>query len=1049
MPRLSMCFLGSYQLLLDQEPVITLEYDKVRALLAYLAMEADRPHRRETLVGLLWPELTERRARRNLSQALLTLRRALGDEGPTPFLTVTPHAIQFDAASDHWIDVAAFTSLLARCRAHPHWRLETCPSCGDVLARASALYSGPFLAGLSLPDSPGFEEWQLLWRERLHHEATDALRALARSSDHRGERDAALRYARQWVAMDPWHEDAHRQLMRALALSDRRNEALAQYASCRRTLRETLGVEPAQETTALYEVIRDQAPLPDLCPPLPNNLPAPATRFVGREGLLDELTGLLRSTDARLVTLVGPGGSGKTRLALQAGAEVVVSASERFPDGVLFVPLASLRAGDSIAPLVAQALGGALPPGGDLASQLLRALRSKQQLLILDNYEQLLDGAGAGRLAGAGAVAEILAAAPGVKILVTSRARLDVLAERVLPVGGMDYPREGRTNGEQVTQHSAVALFLEQVRAVQPTFALDDTELRHVGHICRLVEGMPLAILLAAAWIGVLSPGEIADRVAANLDLLAADLHDLPARQRSMCAVFDASWAALSGEARTAFARMSVFRGGLTGEAAHVVAGADVRTLRELVRTSFLQRTEDGRFEMHELLRQYAAEQLAKRPADQEATLDRHCAFYAAFYAERALDVWNEGTRPVAPEIGNIQAAWHCALERGRVPQIRAFVGELNGGLHQLYYSLGWMAEGGRTFARAAQVLRVAEPSRENEISLALALRYQALCAGETGHREARLPLIRESVAILSRLGVMEELVLSKIYEVLYLDDPREAERERLLHEALAMAREAGCTFGVGWASNLLGNLAIYRQAYPEGEKHLRASLEALRGMGHHRGLSWVVASLAQLAYYRADYASARALAAESMAMCEQIGWTWRVIGQLLFLGEISLAQRAQDDACTYYQEAFVQAQDIGDDRLSASACCGLGDAALARGDLEAARAAYRQAFDIAPDGVRDELDCRVICGFATLAVREGRPEQAATLIALARRILGRPLPPVWEAGTWMELRLKAGELCAQLQHQLPPSALAAAQGRVQSMPLHTTVLELLEELEE
>jgi len=1055
MPRLSMRFFGSYQLLLDQEPVTTLEYDKVRALLAYLAIEADRPHRREALAGLLWPDLPERRARRNLSQALLTLRRALGDEGPAPFLTVTSHTIQFDVASDHWIDVSAFASLLTRYKAHRHWRLETCQDCGDLLARAGVLYAGPFLAGLSLPDSPAFEEWQLLWRERLHHEAIDALRALARGCDHRGEREAALRYARQWVALDPWHEDAHRQLIRALALHGRRAEALAQYETCRRTLGEELGVPPARETVALYEAIRDAQDLTGL-PNLsglgtlpPHNLPAPAIPFVGREALLDRLRGLLRDEDCRLVTLVGPGGSGKTRLALQVGAEVVAAASERYPDGVYFVPLSMLRAGDSIAPSIAQAVGYGLAPGQDPAGQLLRALRQRSLLLILDNYEQLLGGARGGRLCGAAAVAEILGAAPGVQILVTSRLRLNVLPEHVLPVGGMAFPPAHQEDPEKVARHSAVTLFVERARAQRPTFAPDHGALRHVGRICRLVEGIPLAILLAAAWIDVLSPAEIADRVAANLDLLAADLADLPARQRSMRAVFDVSWATLTEEARSAFARMSVFCGGFADEAARAVAGADLGILRELVRTSFLQRMEDRRFEMHELLRQYGAEQLAKRPADRGETLDRHCAFYAAFYAECAVDVWNEGMGPVAPEISNIQAAWHRALERGRVPEIRAFVGELNGGLHQLYYSLGWMAEGGWTFAQAVAVLRAAEASRENEIALALALRYQALYASETGRRNTRLPLVRESIDILSRLGVMKELVLSRIYEVLYLDKLSVVERERLLHEALAMARECGCTFGVGWASNLLGNLAIYRQAYLEGEKHLRASLEAFRGMAHHRGLSWVVASLARLAYYRADYASARALVAESMAMCEQIGWTWRVIDQLLFLGEVALAERAQADACTYYQEALVQAQDIGDGRLSACACCGLGDAALARHDLGAARVAYCQAFDLAPDDLQEELECRVMLGLVAWALGERRLEHAATLVALARRIMSKPLPPVWEAVSWMDLRLRASELHAELQRQLPAAALAVAEERARSMSLHATVLELIEELEE
>jgi DNA-binding SARP family transcriptional activator/predicted ATPase len=1053
MPRLCMQFLGTYQLQLDGEPVTTLEYDKVRALLAYLAMQADRPHRRETLVGLLWPELTERRARHNLSQALLTLRRALGDEESTSFLTITPHAIQFGAAGEAWIDVAAFSSLLAQCRAHPHWRLETCPVCAEHLARASALYRGPFLEGLSLPDSPAFEEWQLLWRERLHHEATEALRALARGCDHRGERDAALRYARQWAALDPWHEGAHRQLMRALASNGRRAEALAQYEACRRTLDEELGVPPARETVALYEAIRDARDLSRL-PNLtglgtipPHNLPAPATPFVGREQLLDRLRGLLRDDECRLVTLVGPGGSGKTRFALQIGSEVIASASDRFPDGVYFVPLAAHRAEDSLASPIAQALGAAPAPGQDPAGQLLRALRHKALLLILDNYEHLLAGGGAGRMAGASAVAEILAAAPEVQILVTSRARLNVLAEHVLSVGGMAFPTD-HEEGAALVRHSAVTLFLDRARALRPGFAPADEELAQIGRICRLVEGMPLAILLAAAWIDVLSPREIADRVAANLDLLAADLADLPARQRSMRAVFDASWAALSAQARAAFACISVFRGGFTAEAAQAVAGAGLGILRELVRTSFLQRAKGGRFEIHELLRQYGAEHLAKRPADQEETLDRHCVYYATFYEQRARDVWDNGLGSVAPEIGNIQAACHWALERGHVPQIRAFVGRLNGGLQQLYYSLGWMAEAGQTFARAVAVLRAAEPSRENQISLAIALRYQAQFAPDIGRREARMPCMRESANILSQVGAMDELSLAKIYTALILPDRDEAEGERLLLEGLAIARDADCAFGIGWASNLLGQLALRRQADGDAEAYLQAALDAMRRVAHHRGLSWVLADLARLACYQGNYAEARAFATESMMLCEQIGWPWRVAEQLLFLGAVALAQGARDEGRVFYEQAHARAQDIGEERLLAYALCGLGDVALAFQDLAGARSVYRRALELAAEDRRPELGWRAVVGVADLAAHEGRPERAASLLALAQRgVTEPPLPTIDTTLRWMDVRLRTSQLHAELQRQLAPAAFAGAEERAQSMSLHATVAELLEEL--
>jgi DNA-binding SARP family transcriptional activator/predicted ATPase len=1047
MPRLSMRFLGGYQVQLDGEPVTALKYDKVRALLAYLAVEAERPHRREALAGLLWPELTERRARRNLSQVLHILRSTLDIAG-SPFLTVTSQAIQFDRARDHWLDVRAYTSLLSACREHGHWRLETCPPCIERLDRAVALYEGPFLQGLSLGDCPAFEEWQIVWDAQLHQLATHALASLAASHEARGGYEQALRAARRWVALDPWHEAAHQQLMRALALGGRRNEALAQYEACCRTLAVELGVEPTEATVSLYKEIHDEKVLSTPIPPLLNNLPAPTTPFVGREALLDELRGLLQDPDCRLVTLVGPGGSGKTRLALQAGAEVAAQAPyDRFPDGVHWISVASLRAGECIAPAIARVLGYGSSPGVDPASSLLGALRRKRLLLILDNYEQLLDGLSARRLCGAGALVEILNAAAGVQVLVTSRARLNVLAEHVLPVGGMAFP-SAQEEGEAIAQHSAVALFMERVRAVQPTFAPDGVTLGQVGRICRLVEGLPLAILLSSSWIDVLSPAEIADRVAASLDLLAADLDDLPARQTSVRAVFDASWSHLSPQACVAFARMSVFCGGFTGEAASAVAGADLRTLRELVRTSFLQRTEKGRYETHELLRQYGVEQLAKIPADRTETLDRHCATYAAFYAQRAEEVWKTGIGAVAAEIENIQAAWRRAVAHDRVVQVRTFMGRLIGGLPQLYYSLGWSTEATQTFVAAVQVLRRAERSTENDVALAIAMRCQALYDHWYGCGEGGPHLIRESMDTFCRAGAMDELALAKICASFVVAEDDEVEKECLLQEGLAIARQSGCEFGIGWASHLLGGLAVRWQAYREGEAYLQDAIRAFRHIGHRRGGSWVVESLAELAYCRADYAKARARATESMAMCEQIGWMWRVVGLLLLLGKVALAQGAGNEARTYFEDARVRAHDIGDDRLLAFALCGLGDAALAGQDVSGARSAYRQALEIATADPRDELGWRALPGLAMLASREGCPARAVALVALAQSALAPTLSPLINITMRrLDLRLWTGRLYAELQRQLPPDAFAAAQERGQSTSLRATVEALLEEL--
>src|SRR5262245_33382244 len=267
MARLSLSLLGAVQLSLDSAAVTTFDSDKVRALLIYLAVEAQQPHRRERLVGLLWPESAEVAARRSLNQALYNLRQAIGDQTATPpYLHIRRDALQFNSASEHTLDVATFTRLLDACDIHPHPRIETCLACAQRLQQATALYRGSFLEQFSLADSEAFEEWTLVKREALHRRALQALAQLADHHEQHGEYEAARRYAARQLELDPWREEAHRQLIRVLALNGERSAALNQYESCRRVLADELGVEPSEETTVLYQQIQRGELQPDRVP---------------------------------------------------------------------------------------------------------------------------------------------------------------------------------------------------------------------------------------------------------------------------------------------------------------------------------------------------------------------------------------------------------------------------------------------------------------------------------------------------------------------------------------------------------------------------------------------------------------------------------------------------------------------------------------------------------------------------------------------------------------------------------------------------------------
>ena len=634
MPTLKLSLLGPPQIELDGAPV-HISRHKAVALLAYLAVTG-QTHRRDALAALFWPEHDQSGARAGLRRVLAALREALGER----WLDADRESVVLNGEID--LDVRAFRQRLTGCADHRHApqeaceAQEACAACLSLLAEGVALYRGDFLAGFSLRDSAAFDDWQFFQTQGLRDELAHALQRLVEGHAAQGAFDRAIPHARRWLALDPQHEPARRALMALYARAGQHAAALRQYEACERILQEELGVPPSAETTALYQAIKERRELPDPVARNPvsaqrkHNLPAQVTTFVGREALLAEIGERLADPACRLLTLVGPGGSGKTRLALEAASRRL----DGYEHGIFFVSLAPLDAVESIVPAVAQALAFSFHGEGEPKAQLLAYLRNKQILLILDNYEHLLSPTLpspplGGIEGGIEPVTDILHTAPDVHILVTSRSRLSVRGESIFPIEGMDVPSlpspgsEPQLHGRGTTggvrrrgegDYSAVKLFLDGARRAQPGFGLTEENVADVVRICRLVEGMPLGILLAAAWAGTLTPAEIAAEIEHGLDFLTSDWRDMPARQRSVRAVFDHSWSLLTAQQREVSKALSAFRGGFTRWAAERVVGASLRDVTALVDRSLLHHMPGGRYEVHELVRQYAAEKLAESP---------------------------------------------------------------------------------------------------------------------------------------------------------------------------------------------------------------------------------------------------------------------------------------------------------------------------------------------------------------------------------------------------------------------------------------------------
>jgi predicted ATPase/DNA-binding SARP family transcriptional activator len=979
MPHLSISLLGPVQVSLDGQVLSGFAYNKARALLTYLAVEADRPQQRDAIVGLLWPDMPDAAARTNLRQVLTSLRDTIGPGDPAaPFLITTRDTVQLNPASDYTLDVTRFTALLDECARHRHRHIARCPICAARLAEAAQLYRGDFLAQLPSVDSAPFEEWLVLKREALHQRAVEALTHLAQYHERWGAAARARELLTRLIELEPWDEMAHARLMRLLYRAGQRGAALAQYEACRRILADQFNVEPIAATQHLVEQIRAGAPIEDTALTRSIELPIATTKLIGRETELADLTDLLSDPAQRLITIVGPGGIGKTRLALAA----LTANAPIFEDGAAFVSLAALASADLLPATILSALGVTREKHTDPEQQLMAYLRPRELLLVLDNVEHLLTGVEL--------LIRLIQQAPRLTLLITSRERLALQVEQVFEVGGLDYPLA--ESAPDMARYQAVQLFVERAQRVQRKFHLAADNAAAIARICRLVEGLPLAIELAAATVTAQSCDAIAAEIAGSLRALSTRLRDVPERHRSLWAVFEHSWQLLTSDERAAFRGLAVFRGGFQIEAAQYVAAATPALLAALIDKSLVQREGDGRYDLHELLLQYGREKLIEA-GEIDRAQERQLAWFVQLAAEAEAQLLGQEQarwlRQLEVENDNLRTALQWALEHQQIES----AARLGAALQRFWHLRGHYAEGRQWLERVLT----------HGAGLSTAVRAELIDgACRLARAQADLPraaaLAQQALALQRELGNKPGVAMALNSLSLIVRDQGDLEQaSRLLEESLTLWRESGDQRGISRGLNSLGIIARRRGDYQRARALFEESLAIRQKLRDPHDIADSLQNLGNVARHQNDLAQAHAFYEQSLTLYREIGDVASVANALNSLGIVARLQGDYTQAVALHESSLQLQREIGAARGIASSLNNLGLAWVEQHDAARAVAAFRESLALAREQGDKSGILSNVEGLAEVAIIRGRYVEAITILGAAeagREAIGSPLSP-------------------------------------------------------
>ncbi|MFN2187387.1 MAG: BTAD domain-containing putative transcriptional regulator [Candidatus Promineifilaceae bacterium] len=950
--------LGGLSIKEDGATFEKLQTRKAEAILVYLAVEGGE-HRRDAVSAMLWPEKPEEQARTSLRVALSDLRKQLGR-----YLSIDRVKLAIRPNSNVYVDA---NDLIAKT------------SNGNY-QDAISLYRGDFLAGFHVRGGPDFDQWRSWENEHLFSEILDALHKLIEQAFLRKNFSESIEFARHLVKLDPIDERAYWYLMSALAMDGQRTSALAVYHQCEQVLRSELNIRPNKELEELYKQLsqgHDSVSRSGVTSR--RKLPIESNKFVGRQKDIQSLYQQLFSPDCQLICVIGPGGIGKTRLAVQLARR----ASLAFPDGVGFTSLEAVSSKEMLILAVAEALGfsfDSVTLQVDPKDQLLDYLSNKKLLLILDSYENLVSDNMF--------LVEAMKCSPNSKLLVTSRERLNLRGEWVYYLDGLPIPTA--VDHGVAEEAAALALFIDRMRQGGFSQALTSNEINQAADICRLVEGMPLAIELAAAWTPVLSLAEIKDEINRSLDFLVTPLQDVPGKHRSLRVVFDQSWSLLSSNEQNVFSNLSVFRGGFDRSAAREVAGADISLLLSLYGKSLIRRSAADRFDMHGLLRIFAAEQLDAVPQRYKSLMDRYCQHYLGSLLRNEPKFISpsmvRARFQIRNELNNVQRAVNWSVVHG----------ELDSALEALraYYSFyvvhGWF-DGVIAFSELAKL--IVEERHKGDLSDAeedpvylSTLAHKAFFCSELGMIAESEAAANKCLGQVRRLDMFQETSLSLMslgVSSSYRGDYQKSIEQ--LKEAIEIGRKSTC---IAWPAYYLwlGYTHFLRGNYQLGMQNYQICNQLFLDKESSWGQAFALSKMALAATALNDSAQAIKYNRQALAIFEE---TRDLEGQAYTFSRMSIdAYRLgeYEEALRRGIQAYELFNDVGHRWGSRIALCRTGYAYLGLNEISKAEEYLGEALRTSIEDLMVPIQLYAILGYACAFSIQGRVREALDLFLLAKK---------------------------------------------------------------